>query len=274
MNTKIRTLIILLAVIVPFVMNGSARSTGAMPNEVIYFDLVLDEPRQLLYGSDMDGGSIHVISMQTLEVVTTVSVGSDPAGIDISPDGSWLAVALSGQEDIAIIDLNTLTVQTRMTHQATSGLNQPYDVVFGRPGRLYSVGNPGSSGLDYVHAYDTDIWLEMSHSIEDMRAAPRLAMTADQNNLYVSQVSFSPQKIYQFNVSGYTPYQTAVAPHGPVAVRTLCVMPDNRVFTSRGQVWSAVNHSAGDGTRQRAGDRMLQAGTKSVYYQRVADHHH
>ena len=55
------------------------------PSAVIYFDLVVDEPRQLLYGSDVDGGTIHVISMNTQEVLSTLRVGARPAGIDISP---------------------------------------------------------------------------------------------------------------------------------------------------------------------------------------------
>jgi DNA-binding beta-propeller fold protein YncE len=62
---------------------------------VVYFDLAVDESRQLLYGSDRNGESIHVVSMTTLNVISTVNVGSQPTGLDISPEGDELAVSLT-----------------------------------------------------------------------------------------------------------------------------------------------------------------------------------
>jgi hypothetical protein len=101
------------------------------------------------------------------------------------------------------------------------------------------VGNPGSSGFDYVHVFDTVNKVEVGRSSEIMRAVPRLAMTADHNTLYDSEVILSPQKIYRFDISTDTPVQTAAAPHGPVSVNTLAVTPDgSQVYSSRGQVWN------------------------------------
>src|SRR5215469_10040545 len=60
-------------------------------------DLVLDEAHGLLYGSDIGGGNVVVLSVPTLATVATISVGagSQPIGIDLSPDGTTLAVALT-----------------------------------------------------------------------------------------------------------------------------------------------------------------------------------
>jgi DNA-binding beta-propeller fold protein YncE len=219
-----------------------AKDTVNTPNErlaPIYFDIAIDEAHQLIYGSDWNGNKIDVINMNTLTISTTLPIGSQPTGLDISPDGQELAVTLYGQGEIAFIDLNALTVMTRVVPSGVYGPNQPYDVLYGRSGRLYSVGNPGSSGFDYVHVFDTVTKVEVGRSMEIMRAAPRLAMTADHNTLYVSQVSFSPQKIYRFNISTDTPVQTAEAPHGPVSVNTLAVTPDgSQVYSSYGQVWN------------------------------------
>jgi hypothetical protein len=68
---------------------------------------------------------------------------------------------------------------------------------------------------------------------------PRLAITFDQNTLYIGESNISPQQIYRFDITTDTPDQTAKAPHGPVTVNTLCVMPDGKVVSSYEQVWSA-----------------------------------
>lgn len=217
----------------------ASQPTRAATTSVIYFDLAADESRQRLYGSDSSGGSIHVISQTTLQVISTVNVGLQPVGLDLSPDGNELAVGLFGAGKIALINLNTLTVTAYLTPTVDVGPNLPYDVVYGRPGRLYSVGNPGSSGFDYVHVFDTATRSEVGLSSFIIRAAPRLAITADKNSLLIGEPAFSPQQIYRFDVSTDTPTFVAQGPHGPVAVNTLAVAPDgSAVYTSWGQVWS------------------------------------
>jgi DNA-binding beta-propeller fold protein YncE len=213
--------------------------TPSTNTPTLYFDMVIDETRELIYGSNRSGGEIHLISMNTLDIISTLSVGSEPSGVDISPDDAELAVALYGQSEIAFIDLDTLMVTARVNPAVAYGPNRPYDLLYGRPGRLYSVGNPDTSGFDYVHVFDTDSHTELGCSNEIMRAAPRLAMTADHNFLYVSQVTFTPNKIYRFDITSDNPVQIAAAPHGPVRVNTLAVKPDgSKVYSSRGQIWS------------------------------------
>jgi DNA-binding beta-propeller fold protein YncE len=213
--------------------------TPSTNTPTLYFDMVIDETRELIYGSNRSGGEIHIISMNTLDIISTLSVGSEPSGVDISPDDAELAVALYGQSEIAFIDLDTLMVTARVNPAVAYGPNRPYDLLYGRPGRLYSVGNPDTSGFDYVHVFDTDSHTELGCSNEIMRAAPRLAMTADHNFLYVSQVTFTPNKIYRFDITSDNPVQIAAAPHGPVRVNTLAVKPDgSKVYSSRGQIWS------------------------------------
>jgi DNA-binding beta-propeller fold protein YncE len=211
-----------------------------VPNPALYVDMVVDENRQLIYGSAPNGDFLHVVDLNTLNVITSVPLGEDahPVGIDISPDGNEIAVALNGRSELAFIDLDTLQVTDRVVPQGTSGPNRPYDVLYGRPGRLYSSGNPGSSGSDYIHTIDTVNKVEVGRSSEIMRSGPRMAMTADHNTLYVGQATFSPQKIYRFDITTDIPDQTAVGPHGPMRVNTMAVTPDgSKVFSSRGQIW-------------------------------------
>ena len=230
-----------LALAAGFIVTGSAGSSTAVAAETSqrYFDIAIDETRGQIYGSHRSSGVIDIVDMDSLDVLTSVLVGSEPTGLDVSPDGSELAVALFGQSEIAFVDLETLNVEARVVPAGTSGPNRPFDVLYGRSDRLYSVGNPGSSGFDYVHVFDTSDHTEVGRSTEIMRAAPRLAMTADHSTLYVGQATFSPQQIYRFDISTDTPSQTAGGPHGPVRVNTLAVTPDGgQVLSSRGQVWS------------------------------------
>ncbi len=226
-------------VVVLFVLTSVLYSAQSASTAVPYFDLAVDETRGLLYGSVDGGTSIDVVSMNTLQVIQTIPVGSYPSGLDISPDGRELAVALHQGGRIVLIDLDTLTVTAFLTPTVTTGPNQPYDVLYGRPGRLYSVGNPGSSGFDFVHVFDTITHTEVGASSFIVRAAPRLAMTADKNTLYVSEPGFSPQQVYRFDITTDTPIMNAQGPHGPVYVRTLAVSPTgDKVYTSYGQVWT------------------------------------
>jgi streptogramin lyase len=65
--------------------------------------LRLDEAHSLLYGSDGDGGKV-CFSLPTLGVVATIDLGagSQPFGMDLSPDGATLAVAFSGPDSLSI----------------------------------------------------------------------------------------------------------------------------------------------------------------------------
>jgi YVTN family beta-propeller protein len=217
--------------------------TGApIPDPVQYFDMVVDNTRQRIYGTDAAGDLIHVIDMTTLDVITSipVSVGDSPRGIDISPGETELAVALHGSSEVAFIDIDTLTITDRVVPDADTIQNRPYDVLYGRPGRLYSVGN--ANALDYVHTFDTVTKLEIAHSAEELRSQPRLAITADQNTIYVSRKAGSFGHILRFDVTTDTPVQTAstvvmpgsFGPFGPLAVNPA----DNRSYSSQGEVYN------------------------------------
>lgn len=209
----------------------------------VFFDLVVDDVRGRVYGSDKSGGNVYVLDATTGATIVTVSVGATtgPAGMDISPDGTHLAVAESNNAEIALIDLTTTTpslTPNRMIPQGTSGPNQPWDVRYGRTGRVYSVGNPGSGGFDYVHAFDTTTLLEVGRSGAIVRAAPRLAITGDRNSLFVMESAFSPQSLTKFDISTDLPGSPALAPFGSAVGTTVAVKPDgSAVFLSSGQVW-------------------------------------
>ena len=106
-------LILVLVLLSGFLPQLSPTSPETASASTVYFDMAVDDARQLLYGSDQDADEIDVVSLATLQVIDSLKVGLDPAGLDISPDGKELAVALTGQAEIAFIDLETRQVTAR-----------------------------------------------------------------------------------------------------------------------------------------------------------------
>lgn len=222
-------------------ISGVAASWQTVASVPKFFDLVLDEAHDRLFGTDQAGGQVVILTMSTLAPLGTISLGqsSAPAGIALSPDGTQLAVALSGFGNIALVDTGTLMVTGRLYPTVTNGPNKPYDVQYGRTGRLYSTGNPDSAGIDYIHTFDTATQIEVGISSHIVRAAPRLAMVPGNNTLYMGESSFSPQKIYRFDLGTDDPAKDAQGPHGGMNVTTLAVRADSSaIYSSNGQVWS------------------------------------
>jgi DNA-binding beta-propeller fold protein YncE len=218
----------------------AARRPATKPGLATFFDLVLDEKRGRLYGSDNLSGRLGVLSLADLSTIGTVDLGqaSKPTGVTLSPDGGEIAIALNGSGHITLVDPERLVVTGKLHPTVTSGENQPWDVLYAQTGRLYSTGNPGSGGFDYIHVFDTSTRVEVGKSSDIVRAAPRLAFAAD-GALFVGESIFSPQQGYRYATQGDTPVQVARGPHGPVAIPDLAVRADgSAVYTAGGQVWS------------------------------------
>ncbi len=65
---------------------------------------------KLVLLSDRDGGQLVVLDRATHKQRARLKMGRFPEGIQIAPDGSRAYVAQEGANDIAIVDLKTLTV--------------------------------------------------------------------------------------------------------------------------------------------------------------------
>ena len=219
---------------------AGVRRQATKPGLATFADLALDETRGRLYGTDNLSGRLLVLSLTDFSTIATIDLGqaSRPNGLTLSPDGSELAVALTGAGHIALIDAERLTIAGKLYPAVDSGENQPWDVRYAPSGRLYSTGNPGSGGFDYVHVFDTKTRVEIGKSSDIVRAAPRLAIAAD-STVFIGESIFSPQQVYRYATQGDIPVQVASGPHGPVLIPDLAVRSDgSAVYTAGGQVWS------------------------------------
>jgi Zn-dependent metalloprotease/streptogramin lyase len=204
-----------------------------------YRDFVFDMNRGVIYGTDASN-KIDVIDQNTGAVVNSYLLpnGADPIGIDISPDGGEAAVALNGLEAILFFDPETGHEIVRVKPPNNDEVNLPYDVIYSHSGRLYSNGNPGSVGIDMIHAIDTTTHTWLAHSYEAMREDSEMAITADDRYLYANEIG-SPNNINVFDLQADTLTRLYEGPHGPVLANKFDITPDgSKVFTSDGQVWS------------------------------------
>ncbi len=224
-----------------------------------YFDMAIDEAHGRIFGSDSGDTKLDVFTYSGMNppvFLTTICLGFHPRGIDISPDGNELAVTLYDGGKLAFYDLTlpdeqlaAQTPQYIVPRVDAPSPNKPYDVVYGRTGRLYASGNPNSSGYDYLHVIDTSTSpkVELGRSTQVVRMAPRLAMSQDKNVLFDLEPGGSPIKLYRFDASTDTLTSSVVQdPHSLLLGQTFATINDpSKIFTSAGQVWS----TAGFGTR-------------------------
>ena len=205
--------------------------TGSLP----YFDVVLDEPRGVLYGSSVLGHKIDVISIDTLQVVDQIRLnnGSQPNGMDLSPDGNELAVAATAANSVVFINTNTRTISATVMPNM-NGAIRPFDVKYGRAGRLYSSG--AGNGIDYLHVFDTTTHTEVGSSLYPniISSAPYLSISADKNLVYANE---APQVVSLFDVSTNSPVILTSTDNTFQGKNSILLTDNSKLFTSAGQVW-------------------------------------
>ncbi len=66
--------------------------------------VIYDRPRQRLYATNFSNNRVEVFSLQTETFGTPIPVGNMPEGLALTPDGTMLAVANSGDGTVSVID--------------------------------------------------------------------------------------------------------------------------------------------------------------------------
>ncbi|MBI3695951.1 MAG: hypothetical protein HY238_14060, partial [Acidobacteria bacterium] len=80
-------------------------------------ELILDEPRGVIYAADFTAGQVDVISTATNRLVSSMNMGRSPSGLALSPDGQYLVVTnylnlgTTTISSITVINLNDLSRQ-------------------------------------------------------------------------------------------------------------------------------------------------------------------
>jgi DNA-binding beta-propeller fold protein YncE len=70
---------------------------------------------RLVLISDLDAGELLILERETRKDLKRIKLGSEPAGILIPPDGARAYVAVTGDSNIAVIDLKTFDLVERIS---------------------------------------------------------------------------------------------------------------------------------------------------------------
>jgi len=68
-------------------------------------DVLIDDSCKYVYVTNKSENRVEVFSLRTGKLVTPIAVGSQPSGLDTSPDGKTLYVANSGGNNISVVNL-------------------------------------------------------------------------------------------------------------------------------------------------------------------------
>jgi YVTN family beta-propeller protein len=151
----------------------------------------------VIYASLPSLNSVAVIDRQTLAVVATVPIGSNPRGMTLSADGSRLYVANSGSNFVGIIDTATNTTLPSLAVPV-----QPTDLAFGTNNRLFVLSGGDLRQVDATTGASAGPNLGSNQSFIGGGA---IRISPDRQTLYHGGYGSSPTYLTKFNVATSTP---------------------------------------------------------------------
>ena len=161
-------------------------------------NVIVDDARSQTYIAGGVTNSIYIMSTESDQITDSIWVGLAPYGMDISSNGSELYVALTGEQRIAVINLDNLSLVRRIPISAT-----PYDLKSGLPGRVY-VTTWGT--WDYPRIVDTVNNTEICN-ITDIGLTPpgtSVEISQDGRTLFIGKPTSSSMIIYKFSLGDKT----------------------------------------------------------------------
>jgi YVTN family beta-propeller protein len=126
-----------------------------------------------LYASNPAANEIEVLSLDTMTLETAIPVGQGPRGLDITPDGTTLYVANSGEHSISVVDLATKTELRK--------INVPWDLFLEETPLSIAIANNGKALLSTTFSgsgFTTFLALDLTASLTlPPKSPPRVPAT-------------------------------------------------------------------------------------------------
>jgi len=161
-----------------------------------------------MYASLPTQNAVAVIDTQTLQLVTTVFVGSNPRGMALSPDGATLFVATAGATQLARIDTSTLQLLAPILLPTL-----PYDVEVGSNGIAYVTPYSQSLGIMRVDTATAQYLNDFALGVF-IYGGGLLEISPDKNTLYFANVGLSPGTLAAYDLTTPAPTLKYMNPHG------------------------------------------------------------
>lgn len=156
-----------------------------------------------LYASLPAANSIAVINTQTLEVESTIFVGSGPQGMAISLDGKQLYVANATSQFLTVVDTEA---RTKLTDFAFDQVL--LDIEVGADGRLYVLGSKSLMQISPLTG------MPVGPNIGVSVRSGELAISPQRDRLYYADYGISPASLYQIDITANPPVVLWESPHG------------------------------------------------------------
>src|SRR4051812_40219883 len=107
--------------------------------------VVVDDVCKHVYVTNTTQNRVEVFSLEAMTLEAAIPVGSQPVGLDITPDGKTLYVANSGGSNISVVDLSTRVEVRRITVPSTFSNDTPFSIAIAGNGlALFSTTFAGS----------------------------------------------------------------------------------------------------------------------------------
>ena len=152
-------------------------------------ELMADPTRPIVYSADPNGDSITIFNASSGQEIWNITVGQGPMSMDISPDGGYMYVAVTGTSSISVVDLDARSVD-----KTISLTYSPISVRLGLSSRLYIT---GSGILDVVNE-NSGGRIEVIGGLGNCV----LEMSPDKQTLLVLQLGSSPTPVYKYSCAG------------------------------------------------------------------------
>ncbi len=268
----------------PAAAGGSFGRVIELPGHIS--DLVLDEPRGLLYAANFTAGHVDVISTGSNRLVSSLNIGGQPTALALSPDGLYLVVAnlnsfagIPRTSSLAVINLNDLSRRNFAiaSRAGTAAAPQPLGLAFGADGYALLITDadvqrfhPGGGTFETV---TTIASLAGSLPVPDPtfpREITRASMTASGDGNYIFGVTNTFVFAYQVMSTGFLNIRLLTTLIHPLAPPQVSASFDGSYFMAgqylmNRQLRVMAEHPGVNASRINLGGHAIDFGSRTIY---------
>jgi YVTN family beta-propeller protein len=147
--------------------------------------VVISPDSQVAYLTVPAANEVAILNLATGTFGTPITVGSEPEGLDITPDGTTLYVADSGAQEISEVDVATGEVTNTIFTPSSFDNQTPWQIAVGNNGTAVFTTTFNGSGFGGT-AYSLNLTTDMMTSLGTVTELTRVARSADYSTALLS----------------------------------------------------------------------------------------
>ncbi|RXA15078.1 PKD domain-containing protein [Methanosarcina sp. MSH10X1] len=168
---------------------------------------------QFAYVTNEESNNVSVIDTTTNKVKATISVGSDPVGVAINPNGTRVYVSNANSNDVSVIDTATNTVIATVPAGSS-----PEGIATSPNGKKVYVANKGSNTISVINTVSNNV----ENTVNTGRNPVGVAVKSDGKKIYVTNygdktisiIDTATQSVVNTVSVGRSPEEIVITPDG------------------------------------------------------------